>query len=195
MGTLSVPDGVDPDHAAYVENPVTTERFLFHTTPDDPRSDPLGVDIWAAPAMEPLAAHVHADQDETFHVNRGTLALTRDGQRETVQPDETVTVEAGVPHAWHPVGESQLHLSVEFQPGLETEQFLRDLATLAQQGAVRANGAPSLLQIAALYDAYGYDLLHLARPPLPVQTFLFGTLAPVARRLGYEANPVPAGTD
>jgi len=190
MTDLSVPPGVDPEDSAYVENPVTGERFRFHTRPDDPVTEPLELDIWATPDMSPLAAHVHPKQDETFLVNAGTVEVSRNGDETILDDGEELTVDAGTPHTWSNAGEEELHLTVRFQPGLETEAFLRDLAALAHRGEVKANGAPSLLQVAALYDAYGYDLLHLASPPLRVQKVLFGALAPIAGGLGYRANPV-----
>jgi len=73
MIELAVPGGVDPDDPAYVENPVTGERFRFHTQPTDPDTDPLELDLWAAPEMSPLAEHVHPRQDETFTVHAGTI--------------------------------------------------------------------------------------------------------------------------
>ena len=190
MTDLPVPPAVDPEDPSYVENPVTGERFWFHARPDDPATESLAVDIWATPDMSPLAAHVHPRQDETFLVNAGTVEVRRDGVETVLTAGEELTVAAGTPHTWSNAGEAPLHLTVRFQPGLQTEAFLRDLATLARRGEVKADGAPSLLQVAALYDAYGYELLHLARPPLPVQKAMFGPLAPIARRLGYRANPV-----
>lgn len=195
MPTLTVPPDVDPEDPAYVENPVTGERARFHTRPDDPATDPLELDVWATPEMIPLAEHVHPKQDETFTVEAGSLELTRHGSTETVGRGETVTVEAGTPHTWSNGGSDELHLTVRLEPGLQTEAFLRDLFTLARRGDVGADGAPSPLQVAALYDAYGYDLLHLASPPLRVQKLVFGVLAPVARALGYRANPVGGARD
>lgn len=194
MVELAVPPDVDPDDPAYVENPVTGERFLFRGRPDDPTADPLEVDLWATTDMSPLAAHVHPRQDETFTVNRGTLELSRRGDATVVSEGAEVTVEAGTPHTWSNPGDEELHLTIRLEPALETEAFLRDLSVLAQRGKVKPDGAPSLLQVAALYDAYGYDLLHLATPPLGVQKLLFGALAPLARGLGYRAKPV-AGAD
>lgn len=191
MDDLPVPDGVDPEDPAYVENPVTGERFHFHDPPDDPATDPLEVDIWATPEMSPLAEHVHPRQNETFVVNSGWIELARRGNVKTLTNGEEATVEAGTPHTWSNAGDEELHVSVHFEPALETEAFLRDLATLAQRGKVKSDGAPSLLQVAVLYDAYGYDLLHLASPPLSIQKFLFGVLAPLAKNLGYRAKPVP----
>ena len=195
MVELPVPPDVDPDDPAYVENPVTGERFRFGGRPADPTTDPLEVDLWATADMTPLAEHVHPRQDETFTVNRGRVELTRRGDDTVRSAGAEVTVEAGTPHTWSNAGDEELHLTVRFEPALETEAFLRDLAALARRGAVKPDGAPSMLQVAALYDAYGYDLLHLASPPLRVQKLLFGALAPVARGLGYRARPVAgAGT-
>lgn len=190
MAELPVPAGVNPEAPNYVENPVTGERFRFHTRPDDPSTQPLELDLWATPDMSPLAAHVHPKQDETFVVNTGSIEVTRRNEDSIVTAGESVTVTAGTPHTWSNAGEEQLHLTIRFEPGLRTEAFLRDLATLAQRGEVSADGAPSLLHVAALYDAYGYELLHLASPPLRVQKLVFGVLAPIARRLGYHADPV-----
>lgn len=190
MAEHAVPSGVDPTDPAYVANPVTGERFRFHARPNDPATDPLELDLWAAPDTTPLAEHVHPRQDETFTVEAGTLELSRDGVPATFAAGDTVTVPAGEPHTWCNPGATELRLTVRFQPGLQTESFLRDLAALGRQGELRPDGTPSVLHVAALYDAYGYDLLHLARPPLAIQRWVFGALAPVARALGYRANPV-----
>jgi mannose-6-phosphate isomerase-like protein (cupin superfamily) len=190
MAVHETPPGIDPADPAYVENPVTGERARFHTPPDDPESDPLEFDVWAVPEMVPLAEHVHPRQDETFTVGSGTLELVREGEPTTHTAGETVTVPAGTPHTWRNPETTELHLTVRLEPGLRTEAFLRDLAALGERGELRADGSPSLLQVAALYDAYGYDLLHLASPPLRVQKLVFGALTPVARTLGYRADPV-----
>lgn len=190
MTELPVPSGVDPEEPAYVENPVTGERFRFHTRPDESATDPLAFDLWAAPEMSPLAEHVHPKQDETFFVHSGTVEVSRNGVESRYGEGGEVAIEAGTPHMWTNAGDTRLHLTVRLQPGLQTEAFLRDLATLAQRGEVKTDGAPPLLRVAALYDAYGYDLLHLASPPLRIQKVLFGALAPIASGLGYRANPV-----
>ena len=190
MVELAAPAGVDPEDPAYVENPVTGERFRFHSRPDDPATDPLELDLWATPDMSPLAEHVHPRQDETFAVVSGTVELSRNGVETALVDGEEATVEADTPHTWSNAGEEDLHLRIRFRPGLRTEAFLRDLAALARRGDVGPDGAPSSLQVAAMYDAYGYDLLHLASPPLRVQKVLFGALAPVASALGYRAVPV-----
>ncbi|MBV0924197.1 cupin domain-containing protein [Halomicroarcula limicola] len=190
MTVLAVPSGVNPEDSAYVENPVTGEQFRFHSRPDEPATDPLEFDVWASPEMSPLAEHVHPKQDETFTVSSGTVEVIREGVKSRYREGEAVTIEAATPHTWTNAGDTRLHLRVRIQPGLQTEAFLRDLATLAQRGEVKTDGAPPLLRVAALYDAYGYDLLHLASPPLRVQKVLFGALAPVASGLGYRANPV-----
>lgn len=143
---------------------MTGERFRFHSRPRDPETDPLELDLWATPDMSPLAEHVHPRRDETFAVNDGAIDVSRNGVGTTFTAGEVVTVEAGTPHTWSNAGAEQLHLTVRFRSGLETEAFLRDLAALARQGAVETDGAPSVLQVAAMYDSYGYEL-HLPREP------------------------------
>lgn len=127
-------------------------------------------------------------------MNAGTIEVSRNGVGSRYGEGEEVTIEAGTPHTWTNADDAQLHLTVRFQPGLQTEASLCDLATLAQRGEVRANGAPSLLQVAALYDAYGYDLLHLASPPIRLQKVMFRALTPLASGLDYRANPVKEAT-
>lgn len=195
MSELAVPDGVDPDDPEYVENPVTGERFRFHTRPAEPDTDPLELELWASPEMSPLAEHVHPRQDETFTVHAGKVEVSRGGQASSYREGSEVTITAGTPHTWANAGDSRLHMTVRFQPGLQTEAFLRDLATLARRGEVGVDGAPSLLRVAALYDAYGYDLLHLASPPLALQKVVFRVLLPLARGLGYRAGPVEEPTE
>lgn len=190
MHELAVPSTVDPDDPAYVENPVTTERFLFHPPPADPERDELTIECWSDPEMQRLPAHVHPRQDETFVVEDGVLELVVDGELERHEAGDAVTVPRGTPHTWRTGGDDTLHLTITITPELQTEAFLRDLAALARRGALDDTGRPSLLQVAALYDAYGYDVLHLASPPLGVQKALFTVLAPLARALGYSANPV-----
>ncbi|MFC6952989.1 cupin domain-containing protein [Halorubellus litoreus] len=195
MHELPVPSTVDPADPSYVENPVTTERFHFHSPPDDPESDPLAFDCWTAPGMRALPSHVHPRQDESFTVADGTLELVVDGDATRHDAGETVTVPRGTPHTWRTGGDDALHVTIRIEPALQTEGFLRDLAALGRRGALDDAGTPSSLQVAALYDAYGYDLLHLASPPLAVQKLAFGALAPLARRLGYRANPVARARD
>ena len=190
MAELSVPAGVDPTDPAYVENPATTERFRFHSPPDDRSTDPLVFDLWAERSRTPIGTHLHPRQDETLRVEEGYLVLHRAGDEVRLEPGDVVTIEAGTPHTWRPTGDHEVHLTVRLEPGLRTEAFLRDLAALGRAGRLGADGVPSVLQTAALLDAYGFDLLRPASPPLAVQRVVFGGLAPLARSLGYVADPV-----
>lgn len=179
----SPPSSRNPADPIDVANPVTGERFRFHSPPEDPEIDPLELDLWAPADMVPIAEHVHPRQDETFRIEAGTVELTRDGQSPEFSPGDEVTVPAGTPHSWRPAGEADVHLSVRFSPGLTTGAFLRDLATLGHRGDLKPDGATSLLWVAAMYDAYGFDVMHLASSPLGLQKALVALIAPVAGRL------------
>lgn len=191
MAVRTPPSGVELDDPDFVQNPVTGEQFLFHTHADDPGTDAMACDIWTPPGMTPLAEHVHPNQPETFTIHDGTIQLSIGGTVESYTTGDGVTIPAGTPHTWWNAGTDVLHVTIQFEPGLSMEEFLCDLATLAHRGEVDANGKPSFLQIAALYDAYGFDDMYLASPPLFVQRAIFGLFAPVAKRLGYRGKPVP----
>lgn len=53
-------------------------------------------------------------------------------------------IPAGTPHSWWPTGDEELHVRGRVDPALQSEDILRDLATLARCGRVKANGAPSM---------------------------------------------------
>lgn len=188
------PPGIDPDDPNYVENPVTGERFLFHTRPNDANTDPLVFDIWAPPGMVALEEHIHPNQVETFMVHRGKVELTRDDATEEVGEGAQITIPAGTPHTWRTSGDEELHLTIQLQPGRYFEDFARDLAALAQRGKVKDDGSPSILQIAVMSQEYP-DEIYLAQPPIWVQKTLFRILNPIARWMGYQANPVQGRVD
>lgn len=190
MVFLTTPSGVDPADSAYVVNPVTGERFMFHS-PADPDTEPLEADIWAPPGMSPLVEHVHPRQVESFEIQAGAMSLSLDGVVKTLTEGEEATIPAGTPHSWWPTGDEELHVRARVDPALQSEDILRDLTALARRGRVKANGAPSMLQLATLHSAYGFDEIYITKAPLPVQKALFGLLAPIAKTLGYRANPVP----
>ena len=83
-------------------------------------------------------------------------------------------------------------MRVEVRPALTLENWFETYFGLAQDGKVSAKTLlPNLFQLAVMMRAY-QDVLVLARPPRPVQTLLFGSLAVVGRLLGYKADyPYP----
>jgi hypothetical protein len=77
-------------------------------------------------------------------------------------------------------------VAVEIRPGARFEEMTLNLFGLAQDGQTNPEGMPGLLQ-AAIFAREFAGVLYFAKPQLPVQGMLFGTLAAVARALGYGA--------
>ncbi len=65
--------------------------------------------------------------------------------------------------------------------------MIRNAFGLAQDGKTDAKGRPRLLQ-AALFAREFDDVIRLTKPPRLVQELLFGSLAPIARLLGYRGS-------
>jgi hypothetical protein len=62
--------------------------------------------------------------------------------------------------------------------------IFRQLFGLAQDGKVKANGKPHLLQAAVIAREFD-DVLRFTSPPRLAQRIAFGALAPIAWLLGY----------
>jgi quercetin dioxygenase-like cupin family protein len=175
-----------------LEHPVTRERVVFRKTARDTGGALAQADFYLQPGGFVAAEHIHPQQEERFEVISGTLHGRAAGKELTAGPGESVVIPAGTPHVWWAAGDDDLHALVELRPALSVEAFFETLFGLAQDGKVSPKtGLPNPLQMAVLMRAHR-DLIVLARPARPVQTVLFGTLALIARLLGYKAeHPYP----
>ena len=164
-----------------VHNPLSQERIVFRESGDDA----FTMDIYVAPGGGIRApAHVHPLQEERLRVVTGSVRFHVDGSERTASAGETVTVPAGAAHTWENAGEDELHLDVEYRPGLDSAKtFFRTYFGWAQEGRLHRNGVPPLLDWSVLF-LQTRDFIHVARPPLPVQNALARVLAPIARRRG-----------
>ena len=103
-----------------------------------------------------------------------------------------VEIPKGRPHVWHNGGDEDLHMFLEFRPALRSEEFFESYFGLGKDGKTDPKtGLPNLLRMAVLLHEFREEI-HLAKPPLPLQRALFGTLALVGRVLGYRGRyPYP----
>ncbi len=173
-------------------NPVTREKIIFHKTARDTAGELLRADLYLPPGGFVAAEHIHPLQEERFEVISGTLQGRVAGKEISSAPGETVIVPKGIPHVWWNSGNEELHVQVEVRPALRLENFFETFFGLAQDGKVnQKTGLPNLFQMALIMRAFRHELV-LAQPPQPVQTVLFGLLAPVGRLLGYQPeHPYP----
>lgn len=168
-----------------VENPISKERIVFR----DAAGDVFAMDLFVAPGGGIRAPeHVHPRQEERLRVVAGAARFSVGGEERTATAGEVVTVSPGVAHTWHNAGEGELHLEVEYRPALaSTKTFFRTYFGWAQEGRLKADGTPRLLDAAVLF-AETHDFIALARPPLALQRLVLGSLAPVARWRGHRVR-------
>lgn len=175
-----------------IEHPVTGERIEFLTTAGDTGGESLRMQLLVEPRGFAAAEHVHPRQEERFEILSGTIRYRVDGVEREAGAGEELVVPKGVPHVWENGGAEDLRMILEFRPALRSEEFFESYFGLGQDGKTSPKtGLPNPLRMAVLLHEFRNEI-HLARPPLPVQRIVFGTLALVGRLLGYRGRyPYP----
>jgi quercetin dioxygenase-like cupin family protein len=170
------------------ENPVTGERAVVRLGTEDTGGDKVVVELYVNPGGAVAGEHVHPVIEESFTVVRGQVGFRIDGRESIAELNRRLHVPAGVAHDWWNAGEEEAHVIVEISPGAARfEEMIRNLFGLAQDGKTNSKGMPNLLQAAIFAREFG-DVLYFTKPPLLVQRLLFGTLAAIARVLGYRGR-------
>ena len=173
-------------------NPVTGLRTVFRKTAQDTSGELLQVDWIGEPGWTTGPNHVHPRQEERFEVLSGKLGLRVEGVERVHGAGDVIVAPAGSAHAAWNAGDDEVHVLVDFRPALRTETAFETLAGLARDGKTNKAGAPGNPLRLALVLRHFEDEIYFVRPPLAVQRVIFGTLAGVARLLGYRAEyPYP----
>ena len=133
-------------------------------------------------SVEPLE-HFHPRQDEHFEILAGTMEARIDGASRTLTTGDELDIPAGTVHAMWNGGTDTARVLWQTRPALRTEEFLRLVGRLAQEGKLTARGARDPLMGAAAMNEYRAEF-RPAKPPAAVQAVAFPTLAAVARVLG-----------
>jgi len=168
-----------------IENPVTGESMTFLATAADTNGELLRIDMRVRPGGFASGEHVHPHQEERFQIERGQITLRIGGVERQCAAGDQVTIPPGTPHVWWNSGGDELRVLVEFRPACRFAEFITTYFALGRAGKVNDRGVPTnLLQLAVTFAAY-QDVLLGTSPPIPVQRFLFATLAPLGRMLGY----------
>jgi quercetin dioxygenase-like cupin family protein len=171
-----------------IENPVTGEKMTFLLTGAETGGELLRIDMVVRPGGFVAAEHVHPAQEERFQITNGRITL-RAGDRERLYAaGDTITIPAGVPHAWWNSGNDDLHVVLDFRPAGRFADFITTFFALARAGKTNRRGLPTNpLQLAVTFAEYR-DVIHGTNPPWAVQQFLFAMLDPLGRLLGYRAD-------
>jgi mannose-6-phosphate isomerase-like protein (cupin superfamily) len=179
-----------PDDPAVIDCPPSGKRVRVRESAADTDGRRFRFDMWLDPPARshgPML-HVHPEQDEDLAVVSGRLGVVVDGDSDTLEAGESVTVPKGVPHRFWNAGSGTLHVVGEVRPALRTEEFMRVTYGLARDGRSTPSGMPlNPLRLAPLVERYD-DMLYLARLPVSIQKRAVSLLAPVGRAVGYDTE-------
>jgi quercetin dioxygenase-like cupin family protein len=183
-------------------NPVTKTRVVFVTVPEDNGGREMVIDWFVPPGeMLPAARHYHAGPDnvivERFEILAGTATCWVGKDKRTVSAPGLVEIPFNVVHV-HPrnVGRDMMHVRqtpwAVSEPNLalltRIERYFETLIALSQQGKANRKGDfINPLQAALTIEETLLDPSFLPVMPRNAQKALFGSMAGLARRLGFQA--------
>jgi mannose-6-phosphate isomerase-like protein (cupin superfamily) len=117
-----------------VEDPVLKQRYEFRR-----QGDTLIVEAWVDPGGG-VTPHIHPGMEEHFQVLDGEIEFLVG--RKWVRTDDAL-VPPGTRHAYRNPSGTTAHMITRVTPPLELEQFLTDVAALAQRGRFTRRGLPA----------------------------------------------------
>lgn len=174
-----------------IENPISGERITFYQTGAETDGQYLTARIDLAPRGCGPPLHVHPEMEEAFRVVSGSLTARVGGKQRTYGPGEEFTVPPGTAHRWWNDTEEPVVIEARVTPGLALDRFLENVFATVQQGHSNSRGVPGLLSVSLVLPRY-WDVLYLARPPLPIQKPTMAILGLLARFLRYPSRyPYP----
>lgn len=172
-----------------LDNPVLGQQYRFLRRDSDETGEYLHSELRFDADAKHFDSHVQPEQDETIRVLSGEFEILLGDEHRTLGPGEEVTLPAGVPHYHGNVSGVETRILHEIRPPMDFEEGLRMFCELARAGKTNAKGQ-NLLATAVFLDEHP-NQLYMASPSIRVQDLLFKLLAPVGRRLGYDAEYPP----
>jgi mannose-6-phosphate isomerase-like protein (cupin superfamily) len=153
-----------------VEDPVLKQRYEFRR-----EGETLVLEAWVEPGGG-VTPHVHPAMEEHFRVLEGEIEFL---SGHTWTKTDDIVVPAGTRHAYRNPGTTTAHMITEATPPLELEEFLTDVAALAQRRRFNRRGLPTSLgaipELARVAQRYR-ETVELETPLRP--------LIPLVARLG-----------
>lgn len=174
-----------------IENPLSGERIIFEKTGTETDGEYLTARTELAPFGIGPPEHIHPIIEERFKVISGKLNALVDGKERIVAEGEELIVPPGTPHKWWNTTDEKVHIDYVVQPALPLDRFLESVFALVQAGKSDKKGLPSPLRMAPILRRH-WDVLYLAKPPLPIQKLVMGILSVPAKLMGYrDQYPYP----
>jgi mannose-6-phosphate isomerase-like protein (cupin superfamily) len=169
------------------ENPVSGERAVVLTDPDEHPERILVSHLYVTPGGRVAVAHRHPNLTERFHVLHGKVGFMIDGEERVLGPGDEAEVPPETIHDWWQTGEETAQVVVEVAPGERFVEMVGTMFGLARDGRSDGKGLPRPLQLAVTVRGFR-DTMVIASPPPWVQALLFGALAPIGRLAGRKPS-------
>jgi quercetin dioxygenase-like cupin family protein len=167
-------------------NPVTGEFGAIRLGTEDTPDKRVVSDIRVRPGDVVISEHVHPSIKERFTVVSGKIGYRLDGKEGIATGGDVLEIERGMVHDWWNAGDEEARVIVEIIPADRFELMISTLFGLVADGKTDKNGVPNLLQTAVIAQEFS-DIVQFMSPPPMVQNILFRILAPLGRRMGYQA--------
>lgn len=178
-----------------LNNSVSGERFVFHTTADDSAGKLLEYDLVLEPHGRVPGGHVHPGQQESFEVRAGTMKFRRGLRTVVAGPGDLVVVEPGTYHRFANASDEPAIVRVRVEPALRMEQLFETVAALAAEGRTLPSGLPRPLHLALFMREFADEVTAPVAPGLV--RAVMAPLASLAERRGlgerYQRYHAPAG--
>lgn len=166
-----------------IDNPAARMQLRLLRTATETNGELLEMEATYVPgSVEPLE-HFHPSQDEHFEILAGSMEAQVGGDRRVLSEGDVLDIPAGTVHAMWNGGDGEARVVWQTRPALRTEEFLRLVGRLAQEGKLTPKGPRNPLVGAAVMQEFR-DEFRPTNPPAPVQAVAFPVLAVVARILG-----------
>lgn len=166
-----------------IDNPAARMQLRLLRTATETNGELLEMEATYVPgSVEPLE-HFHPSQDEHFEILAGSIEAQVGGDRRVLSEGDVLDIPAGTVHAMWNGGDGEARVVWQTRPALRTEEFLRLVGRLAQEGKLTPKGPRNPLVGAAVMQEFR-DEFRPTNPPAPVQAVAFPVLAVVARILG-----------
>ena len=170
-----------------LNNTSNKARYIFHKTSADTNGEYLEMEVSYPPHSTQPPYHYHPYQEETFEVLQGKFR-TKIGDIEHIyETGKKYRVPKNTPHWMHNISDHQGCLLWQVCPAMKTQTFFETMWGLEADGKFSKNGVPNPLQLAVILREYS-DEFRISRPPYWIQRFLFGSLSPIGKLLGYRAS-------
>lgn len=155
---------------------------------EDPERDPSEMVFTAQPNGPAPPPHVHPRQRETFTCEQGDFELLVDGEWRVLPPGESLTIQPGQVHTYRNEGAQTAKVRTVHEPGLEFEQYIRDLHATVVEHDIRRITPGAAARMAVIWRKYS-DTIQPG--PLPLRV-AFGLLGRIGPRLGLKPSEASA---